>query len=66
MTFKERITKIDLLYKSKYKNYKDRADYKNDILKAIFLDDFNNHNMLTITKQEANFINKHFQCINIS
>ena len=66
MHFKERIKKIDDLYSSKYRNYKDRKDYKDDILKAIFLDDYQNHNMLTITKQDAHFINEHFQCININ
>ena len=66
MTFKDRIKKIDSLYASKFKNYKERQDYKDDILKAIFLDDFQNDNMLTITRKDADFINSHFQCININ
>tara|TARA_Y100001951_G_scaffold22450_1_gene17355 strand:- start:171 stop:371 length:201 start_codon:yes stop_codon:yes gene_type:complete len=66
MEYKERVKKIDSYYSAKYKNFKDRQDYKDDILKAIFLDDFKNHNLLGVTKKESDFIKNHFEFIQVN
>ena len=66
MEYKERVKKIDSYYSAKYKNFKDRQDYKDDILKAIFIDDFKNHNLLGVTKKESDFIKNHFEFIQVN